>query len=741
MAYCMDEFSKKESEPFFNLFGIEQYSQHGNFRIKKSNGRQEPFYLRKLSNSISNAFKSIGEEDTDTAYSLAVAIKTYLREVYGADSLVSTKQVFDATSQILEEMGYDKVARAYREYDRLKKLRVLLTNKRVLELNKRYKEEEDVISGEDNLFLIEWKFIHEIYETLEDICRKGKINLSDGEKHKIVDKVKTALASIGSVRIRPSHGFVRELCVLALSAEGYEIKNLEELLLISIDLKDVLNIISRVDKESGITPSSTSTRIGEVVKGRVGKEYIYSRDVMRAIEDGKIYLMSGAQVDKLDSVSLPVYSLWSIVRESKQSIVSVDDFLKNLLEVSEFLCDFFSGYVEWWGLNIFSTPLLSGFEGNEYKEWLVRANKNLREFKTNKPNVHFTLDWDTFESISDLPVFGSSGKCLRTEYTKYISTARENFLDFLEIYCNEAVTVDFPNYFVWRIDPRTSYSSMNKFWDVVSYVVKDKQIPLGFRILPISEADINPGISLNKVVIDVWRLWVESNSEQELFSNFYNTLLLSFKACEEYISFLNRCKELFGETKWERLFSFFTSGKNNKVIFEAFPFTISLSGLKKSAVFLLGEKKVGTLEIIKQMRYMMGKFRRFVDSLCKYKKIRIKLAYETECDLANRMGFAEKYLSSQERTSFGGYLFDSRIENPQILSIKFREFGELGVYFNEFLDLTRYFDAPVRVILNPSKQFSSAMLQNMMGYIFSASKEFLLSGNSVSFEILLLPHN
>lgn len=736
----MDGFSNKESEPFFDLFG-ENYSQHENFRIKKSNGRQEPFYLRKLSNSISNAFKSVGEEDADTAYSLAVAIKTYLREVYGTDSLVSAKQVFDATSQILEEMGYDKVARAYREYDRLKKLRVLLTNKRVFELNKRYKEEEDVISEEENLFLIDSKFINEVYETLEDICRKVKINLSDGEKHEVVNKVKGALASIGSVRMRPSLGFVRELCVLVLSAEGYEIKDLEELLLISINLKDVLEIISRVDKESGITPSSTSTRIGEVVKGRVGKEYIFSRDVMRAIEDGKIYLMSGAQVDKLDSISLPVYSLWGMVRESKQSIVSVDDFLKSLFEVSEFLCDFFSGYVEWWGLNIFSTPLLSGFEGNEYKEWLVRANKCLREFKTDKPNVYFTLDWDTSESISGLPVFGSSGKCLRTEYTKYISTARENFLDFLSIYFNETVTTDFPNYFVWRIDPRTSFSSMAKFWDIVSCVVKDKRIPLRFRILPISGADINPGISLNKVVIDVWRLWVESNSEKELFSNFYNALLLSFKACEEYVSFLNRCKDLFGETKWERLFSIFTGGKYNEVVFEVFPFTISLAGLKETAVVLLREEKVGTLEIIEKMQNMMGKFRRFVDGLCKYKKMRIKLAYETECDLANRMGFAEKYLSSQERTSFGGYLFESGTENLQILLIKFREFEELGVYFDGFLNLTKYFDLPVKVILDPSKKFSSAMLQNMMEYVFSASKEFLLSGNSVSFEILLLPRS
>ncbi|MCX8064645.1 MAG: ATP cone domain-containing protein [Candidatus Hydrogenedentes bacterium] len=725
----------EEREEFSDLFGPVSSPLGDELRVKKSNGHTEPFNLKKLTSSIKNAFLFAGEESSDSAYSLAVAIKNYLRSVYGAGSIVKSEELFKTTIHVLDDMGYSKVSRVYKEYERLKKLKNFVEERITEELNKNAGNEAILIEYDDLIL----HGANRLFEIFSEVCEDSNLVLDIAKRGKILKKVEDYLKLLVNPKIVPSASFIRELCVMVLIAEGYELTNKEKF--ISLDLEKILEILASANQDVPLTPKSSAFAIGDEVKKQLSKDYVFSKKVIEAGEKGKISLLHSPCFDKLDSVSIPMYSVWELIKGEEKYILSPDDFLECSLKISTEICDFFSSSVEWWGMNLILAPLLKGFEGSEYKDWLLRINKILcNNYHFSRNSFHYTIDWDLPEGVSQLSARGVKGNNLGTIYPNYLTDAREHFFNFLSIFAFPNKDINTTSHLIWRFDSESSEVPSLAVWSVVASVLENGKFPINFRFIPFSTLKIIPQVSLYKITIDLVNLYLVSENEQDFLSDFFDTVLIVTQAFEEYLCFLHKCKKIFGLTIWEKLLSRVYGKNATNLSFESFPVTVSLAGLRECVHLMSKEKKMDEIEFLRSVNNTLGKLKQIIYSVNKLKGLNIKIKMENDSILLRSMFKKTSFIYPNLLDYMENFSSKLGYES-KILQFGTFEVEKLVHIFRMFLPLTRHFHYPLQIELSNDSSIDGRLLSEVMNCIFYETKKFSMGnrGEGVSFEIGLVP--
>lgn len=726
----------EERTEVYNLFGDEYPSFSGELRVKKSNGHIEVFSLKKLTSSIKNAFTVSGEENPDIAYSLAVAIKNYLRSTYGAGSIIKSEELCEITLDILEEMGYRKALEAYIEYERFKKLKATIEERIREELIEKKGRSEEIINYDDLIFIRS----NRIVGILSELCESSDLVLNDVEIKKVLKKVVDCLRNIiGESKTTPSPSFIRELCALVLISEGYKLKTTGKF--IALDMEKVLEIIADGKKETLPNPMVSTIAIGEEVKTLLSRECVFSKRVIEAGKKGKISLLHTPYFDRLGSISIPIYNVWKMMKDKEKSIESPDDFLEYLLKVSAEISEFFSDYVEWWGTNLFLAPLLKGFEGNEYKDWLLKVNKVLCSNRSLfGHDVYFTIDWDIPESVASLPALGNRGKELGTGYTNYLANAREHFFDFLSIFAFHQREVNSTSHLVWRFDSKTASFPSMVVWSLVLSVVNCGKVPLSFRVLPFSKLEISPQLSLYKITIDLVNLYLISGTEQGFFSEFYYTMLTVVQAFEEYLCFLYGCKKTFGTTAWEKMLSRVSGKENGSFAFETLPFTVSLAGISECASLLIKDRRVTHIECIEKTNYILERLKQIIESVNKEKGLNIKVKLESDSTILKNMFSKTRSIYPNLPDYEYGILSSKSNYDGNIVYLGITDLYESAPLFTKFLQLTKHLDYPAKIKLYTNTSIDGKVLTEIMNYIFKETGKNARQedGDRISFDMTLI---
>ena len=82
-------------------------------RIKKRDGRTDPFSIEKIAMGIFRAAQSVGGSDYETAYKLAESAASLLEDKVGSGAVPDVDQVQDAVEKVLVEEGHAATAKSY----------------------------------------------------------------------------------------------------------------------------------------------------------------------------------------------------------------------------------------------------------------------------------------------------------------------------------------------------------------------------------------------------------------------------------------------------------------------------------------------------------------------------------------------------------------------------------------------------------------------------------------------------
>ncbi len=672
----------KESSFLFDLFGFPVLPIQGALRVKKRDGHIEPFCLQKLSESIKKALQSAGIEDNGMEYSLATAIKNYLRECYGLEAIVTSEQIETVAIQAMEEMGLVKAVRKYEEFSRQKNLQRNLIKRDKTTLKKQ--QPNNSISQE--IFTFEQDSREKTKQKIIEFLAPMKLN--ERVEEKIINQVFEILEKISYTS--PSNLFIRELCLLVMKKEG--IVNPVKSLAIHMLASDCIEVMESIySKES--TPSETDKILGRRVKEELSRAIIFSPEIIKAHDEGFIYIHTLDKPDRLCTLHLPANFIWPSEREKVQWINTPYEFLTGMILKYSEITEYFLGPVNFWGFNWAVAPLLKALEGNEYEYWYYYWIAHFIEFAEVFPGLHLILDESVPEKWEYADAVGTQGKKLGAPYYAYKQTAIEMMTDTLEHLSRmEMDDTSFIDSFLWRFNLPIELPPSHSIWSKLVTCVEDENIPMKVCFTPTNEIEWGPQITLGKITVNLARIACIQPREELFYPIAYQILSLVIRACEEmltfYTTYLNKGKRNLWRVPLEK---FYRTPANIPTII-SFPINIHLVGVNESVKILNMEKQLDNMEILQKAEELMKRIRGMLNGCIKNKKLKIHLSLETEKDVLEN-------------------LLQKDIEDlPDLLPVLYRDDYSPSIlrYVDEIAPLKFYH--PKELIPQLEKQFAIARL-------------------------------
>jgi len=699
----------------FDLFGFPILPVYGALRVKKKDGHIEPFSLQKLSESIRKALQSAGVEENGLDYSLATAVKTYLRECHGLEAIISTREINTITVQVLQEMGQTRTARHYKEFSRQKHLQQRLIANTKIPPNRAKKSTEE--TSQDALSLFQ-KDIDRITEEIEHLLEPLK--LKKDIQGKIIQQVLEILNGIQCQR--PSLNFLSELCSILLNKE--KILSPYKHLSLNLPTNDCIEIIKSIHSNE-ITPVDTDIILGKKVKEQVSRSLIFSSDVMDAHDNGFIYINALDQPDKLWNLHQSTLFLWLCHRKKNSAICTPQD-LWNILKNS---ClqwkDFFVNPISFWGLNWAIAPLLKGLEGNDYKNWLFQWVEECEQMTEENSGMQIVFDWAVPEKWANAYALGNRGKNLGTSYSAYQQTAQEMMTDILECISKREKSLSLSHPFVWRFNLPLQIAPSHVFLPLLVSCVEDKEIPITVIFTPLDSVDISPQISLGGITINLVRLAYKNPTGDSFYTAVFQTILLAVHAYEEMLNFLSGYYGDANGSIWKSLFEQIYKTPGDIPSFASFPFNLFFSGIKEALQILNDDKEMKNIEVWTGAENLLKKIRDMVSCCIKDKNLKIQLGLETNTDILKR-------LAQKDMDELHDLFVTLKREEPfqfipqyadEIAPLSFYHPEELTSQFKKLFSIAQLLDVPVPTHFAPKRVWDSLVLGEVMQLFAQTNKE------------------
>lgn len=687
----------------FDLFGFPILPIQSALRVKKRDGHIESFSLQKLSTSIKNALQSAGVDENGLDYSLATAVKTYLRECYGLESIISTQEISAITIQVLQEMGENKTARVYKEFARQKKLqqRIITTSKSITSHHR--KSDEDSSQGYLENFQQNVDLIAEnIHSLLDPLQLKKEIY------EKISGQVLEVLAKIHCPQ--PSLNFLGELCFSLLQKE--KISTSYKHSLISLYINDCLEIIKSIKSEK-LTPENTDNLLGKRVKEQVSRSLMCSPEVIEAHDKGIIYIHTLEKMDRLWSLYQPTYSLWSLDRKKTSSIQTPSEFWDLLTDVYYEWTDFFVKPITWWGFNWAIAPLLKGLEGNDYRDWLFQWIEECEEISSDDPGMQIVFDWAVPEKWGNAYALGNRGKNLGTLYFAYQQTAQEMMTDVMECLSKREKNSPYlSRSFLWRFNLPLQIPAFHSLWHLLTFCVEDKGIPISLCFTPLDFINLSPQIGLGGITINLARIAYNQPRERAFYAQVFQALLLAIRAYEEMLTFfsMHYC-DTHGNI-WKSVLEQIYKSPSDIPSITAFPLNLYLSGLRESLQIMNFGRELKDLELWDKAEVMLGKIRGMLAGCLKEKNLKVNLCLETNTDTLRKMAqkdtdeLPELFVMLKQAESFQ---FIPQYSD-EIAPLVFYRPEELSSQFEKLFRVARLFDEPIPTQFIPQRVWDGLIL-------------------------------
>lgn len=699
----------------FDLFGSPVLPLYGALRVKKKDGHIEPFSLQKLSESIRKALQSAGVEENGLDYSLATAVKTYLRECHGLEAIISTSEINTITIQVLQEMGQTRTVRHYKEYSRQKHLQQRIIANTKIPSNRTRESIEDTSHDYLNFFRQDIdRITGEIEHLLEPLSLKKDI------QSKIIQQVLKILDEIHCQR--PSYGLLSEICSSLLKKEN--VLSPYKHLSLNLPASDCIEIIKSIHADE-ITPMNTDIALGKKVKEQVSRSLIFSSDVIDAHDSGVIYIHTLDQPDKLWSLHQSALFLWLCDRKKNASICTPRDFWNFVKNTCLQWKDFFINSISFWGFNWAIAPLLKGLEGNDYKNWLFEWMEECEQVGEENPGMQIILDWAVPEKWATAYAFGNRGKNLGTNYSAYQQTAQEMMSDVLECICKREKKLSYANPFVWRFHLPLQIAPSHVFLPLLVSCVEDREIPVTVTFAPLDSVDISPQISFGGITINLVRLAYKNPNESCFYSAVFEAILLSIRAYEEMLRFLSGYYGDVSGSIWKSLLEQIYKTPGDIPSFTAFPFNLFFSGIRESLQILNGDKEMNNIEIWTGAENLLKKIRGMVSSCIKAKNLNIQICLETNPDTLRR-------LAQKDMDEFSDLFVVLKREEPfqfipqyadEIAPLLFYHPEELTPQFKKLFGIARLLDVPVPARFVPQRVWDSLLLGEVLDLFGRTNEE------------------
>ncbi|HOK10098.1 MAG TPA: ATP cone domain-containing protein [Candidatus Hydrogenedens sp.] len=706
----------------FDLFGFPSIPLQGALRVKKRDGHIESFSLQKLSESIKKALQSGEMTENELEYSLATAIKTYLRECHGLEAIVSTEEIYSLTTQALQEMGLKKALKMYTEYGRQKHLQQKFASqaKETFIHSSRKKKIHDKTTNFTPL--INQK-IEEVHKEIEQILNPLNLNITMYEK--VSQHILTILDQLQIHS--PSKEFLNELCYHILKKEGIIYNYKSKYLNLPID-ECVEILIHGIDEEG--TPDKTDVHLGEKVKEQISRVHIFSAECIDAHEEGIIYLHALDKPDRFMNLELPTYLIWALRRKENKAVKSPGDFWNALKEIHLHCVDYFYGDIYWWGFNWIITPFIKGLEGTDYKDWLSSFIMSQEKHGDRTADMKVVLDWYLPKRWMDTYVLGHQGKNLGTTYSSYISVAQDLMVDILECIFsdktrtnNNATTSLF-----WRFDLPMTIKPSSVFWSHLVSCVEDHSIPVSLQFVDYNKFDLQTELDTWSVTINLARIAYNNTTPDDFYSSVYSTLLLAIQACEEKMRFFVTSIEQSQQNIWKLLLNQILKNTSAPTTITAYPMVLNLCGIQE-AIYLLTKKQsiMKPLELLQHAEVMLKKIKRMADGCIRGKSINIQIALEKNIYVLQRLARKDTDDCPELLSLFthNQPFHFSPCYTDEITPLVFYHSEELIPQFSKLFSLSTYFDKSLTVTLSPQRVWDSLIIGEVIDLFAKENKEFI----------------
>ncbi len=692
-----------KSSFLFDLFGFPLFPIQGALRVKKRDGHVEPFNLQKLSASIKKALQSAEVYENGLEYSLATAIKTYLRECHGLEAIVSSEEINAITIQVLQEMGQTKTLRNYKEFRRQKHLQQRLIAKDKDSYMNIKKSDDSFFQG---LFTDSLSNDDLIVQEVDDLLKP--LQLKKQIQEKIIQQLLGILHKIQ--HLRPSSIFISELAGLLLKKEGIPIPFKQPL--VNLHVNECIEVIKSIRIEER-TPEDTDIILGKKVKEQVSRSLIFSSEIIEAHDNGIIYLHVLDQLDRLWSLNQPSHSLWLLERKRSASIQTPRDFWDLLIDTYYEWTDYFMNPITWWGFNWSIAPLLKGLEGNDYNNWLFQWMEDCEEISEDIPGMQVVLDWAIPEKWANTSALGHRGINLGTPYSTYQQTAQEMMYDALEcINRRETKSPFLSDSLLWRFNLPLQIAPSHGFWNLLVSCVEEKRVPITTCFTPLDLVDISPQIGLGGITINLARIAYKQPKEEYFYSFLYQVILLTICAYEEMLSFFTTHYSDIGGTIWKSLLEQVYKKSGDVPSITAFPVNLYLGGIREAVQILNINKEQKDIEILEQSKYILKRIKSMIRGCLKNKNLKLQLCLETNTRVLRKL--AQKDMDEL----YDLFIMINREESfqyvPQysdeMVPLCFYHPDELVAPFKELFRISQLLDNPVQARFAPQRVWDGLLL-------------------------------
>lgn len=706
-----------KSPYLFDLFGLPSIPIHGALRVKKRDGHIESFSLQKLSDSIKKALQSAGIDENELEYSLATAIKTYLRECHGLEAIVNSKEINSLTIQILREMGQIKTMRSYMEYCRQKRLQQKLISK-VKNSDEFIKKKVEDTSEE--LYPVAKYSLDLLTRKINQVLEP--LNLNKKIYKKLVQQIIEILNQLQYYQ--PSPNFISELCSLLLNREGIIYNGRNPFVNLSVD---AYIEVMRYSSAEDIDPKMTDIYLGRKVKEQVSRSLIFSSKIIDAHDIGIIHLHYLEQIDRFLSLEQPAYYFWTLNREKLSSLQGPKYFWNLLTDTYHKWTDFFINPIVWWGFNWAIAPLLKGLEGNDYKKWVFNWIKQCEEVSEEFPGMQVILDWTLPQDWMNLPAFGHKGKNLGTPYSNYKTDAQNLMIDALEcISQKEKCTSYLKDSILWRLNLPLEIDLSSVFWPLLVSCVEDRELPISLQFMPEEAIDMRPKIELWGVTINLARIAYKNRTENNFYPAVYEACLLAIQAYEEKLNFLLKYGGESISNLWQCFLTQIYKNPREQPPLTAFPMALNISGVNECIHLLNPDRELKSYALWEYAEVLIKKVRAMLNSCVRGKNLKVQFSLETNVEILKQLARKDidDFPDLLPIINFGDSFYLSPHYATEISPLVFYHPEKLALLFDKLFAVASLFDKPLQVSFLPERVWDNLILSEVIQLFAKTNKHF-----------------
>lgn len=409
--------------------------------IVKRDGSEVPFQRRKIAEAIFRAAASVGKEDWDWSRSMAAAVTLYLGRVL-AGQPPGVRQVRDAVERVLEEMGHTKTALAYLRFRERRE-----RTRRLREGNAPPASHSappgGAPGGSDNSHSL---LAHAPEEALPESDRAGvlravirEVGIDGDTAAGIAADVEEQIraARLGTLTVP----LLRELVGAKLVERGLQ-DHWRRHRRVGLPLAEAEAIVCGPFESDSILsydPEITDGLLAERMKREIALTRVYSPEVADAHARGDLHLHGPGQVDRLDSLLLPLGGLQRYGMAAPGGPPrDAHELLSQMVGFTAILRRHFSGTIGWDALNYYFAPYLSDL-GPDALRGL--AHLFLYEFAYGAASashrsapLEITLCWDLPENLRDVEAVGPGGAYTGQAYDDFLHPAQQFAWVLLDLY-------------------------------------------------------------------------------------------------------------------------------------------------------------------------------------------------------------------------------------------------------------------------------------------------------------------